>query len=208
MLGRCARFSFSRGRAVLRAPEGDPEAVALRRRLLLAEARRQKFLALDSARLEVRAGRLAGGWARLRIGCRTERETGLAVQRARRALASAHAAAAGGIVAGGGAGLVRSFDKMPVDWAIASDNAYQLAHHSLGAAIADLFRTLNAPLDKPRPRQAHVPAGTLGRMLGLDPAGGQGTPACLDPVSLTRQIVDRAVSGAAAALRIGALTGD
>jgi chaperonin GroEL len=208
MLGRCAMFSFSRGRAVLQGPEGDPEAVGLRRRLLLAEAERQKYLALNRTRLTVRAVRLAGRWGRLAIGGRTERETRILTQGARRALASAQAAATGGVLPGGGVGLVEGFDKMPMDWAIASDDAFQLAHYCLGAAIADLFRTLNAPLDRRRSRPRHVPAGMLGQTLGLDCEAGGRAGACLDALPLTRQIVDRAVSGAAAVLRIGAMTGD
>jgi chaperonin GroEL len=208
MLGRCAMFSFSRGRAVLQAPEGDPEAVALRRRLLLAEAERQKYLTLDRTRLTVRAARLAGHWGRLAIGGRTERETLIITQGARRALASAQAAATGGVLPGGGVGLVDAFDRMPMDWAIASDGAFRLAHYCLGAAIADLVRTLSAPLEREGPRVRAIQAGMLGRTLGLDREAGGRTEACLDALPLTRQIVDRAVSGAAAVLRLGAMAGD
>ena len=208
MLGRCAMFSFARGRAVLQAPEGDPEAVALRRRLLLAEAERRKYLALDRTRLAVRAARLSGRWGRLAIGGRSERETLIITQGARRALASAQAAATGGVLPGGGVGLVQGFDKMPIDWAIASDSAFQLAHYCLGTAIADLFRTLNAPLHRPRSRARHIQAGMLGQALGLDREAGGRAGACLDALPLMRQIVDRAVSGAAAVLRLGAMTGD
>ena len=67
MLGKCARFSFSRGRAVLQAPEGDPEAVALRRRLLLAEAEWQKYWHLTGPGL--RFGR--PGWQGAGAGLRS-----------------------------------------------------------------------------------------------------------------------------------------
>jgi chaperonin GroEL len=218
MLGRCERYSFSRGFAVLHAPEGDPEAVAARRRLLLAEATKQKYLALDRARLELRAGRLTGRWGRLEIGGLTQWETATITRSAGRALASAHAAAAGGVLPGGGVGLVRSFDKMPIDWAIASDEAFRLAHHCLGAAIADLVRALNGkagngkagngPSGEPRPRAHRIRAGSLGETLGLPPDCGEGDRGCVDALPLMRQLVDRAVSGAAAVLRLGVMTGD
>lgn len=208
MLGRCGLFSFSRGRAVLQTPAGDPAAVAYRRRLLLAEAERQKYLALDRARLEVRAARLAGRWGRLLIGGRTERETRIMTRNAQRALASAQSAATGGVLPGAGVGLVQGFDQMPIDWANASDDGFRLAHHCLGAAIGDLFRALNAPVDGKRPRASRIPAGMLGTTLGLDGEGGGRMEACLDALPLTRQIVDRAVSGAAAVLRVGAMAGD
>ena len=203
MLGRCTRFSFARGRAVLHGPGGDPAAVAQRRALLLAEADRQKFLTLDRDRLHRRAARLRGSWARLHLGAATERETRTGLVRATRALASARSALVGGVLPGGGIGLVRGFDRLPLDQADLSDLATSAGYQVLAGGLAALVHGLGT-----RPMPARIPAanrpGRLGDLLGLQ----VDRPVCLDPVSLTRSVLDRAVSGAAAVLRAGSVVHD
>jgi chaperonin GroEL len=210
MLGRAALFSLAHGRAVLHAPRGDRGAIATRRRMLLAEAERQKYLDLDRQRLEARAARLAGRWGRLHVFERTERDAKAIIQAAGRALASARSAATGGVLPGASVGLVRSFDRMPINRAEASDEVFSAAHQCLAAAVADLFQTLLGiqSFDAPSPRLPHVRPGALASALGLNSSRNiEIYSACLDPLPLTRSLVDRAISGAAGIIRLGAIMG-
>jgi chaperonin GroEL len=198
MLGRCARFSIASGRAVFSEPSADQSAVAQRRALLLAEAERHKFLALDRERLQVRAARLRGVWARLHVGAETDRETRTRVEVARRALASARSAMRGGVLPGGGVGLVQCFDTLPIDEAERADPIANAATFAMAAGLSAVVRGL-AQDWTPIPAVRACP-GDLGRALGLDSAGHSEV---LDPLPLTRSILERAVSGAVMLLRSG-----
>lgn len=203
MLGRCARFSFAGGRAIVHAPAGDPTAVAHRRAFLLAEANRQRFLALDRERLQMRAARLRSSWARLHLGAATERETRTKVVGARRALASARSALTGGVLPGGGVGLVRGFDMLPFDRADLADPAAAAGYQALAGGLVALVRGFAKHPMPARVLAASRP-GQLGDTLGLraDPFG------ILDPLPLTRSVLDRAVSGAATLFRTGGVIHD
>jgi chaperonin GroEL (HSP60 family) len=210
MLGRAGRFSFARGLAILRDPAGDREASAMRRRQLLAEAERHKHLALDRERLEQRAARLHGRWGRLHVAESSDKETLEVLYKTRRALASARSAAIGGTLVGGAVGLVRSFDRMAANEANASGTVIASAHQCLAASVADLYRRLSgaAPFDAPLPSLRRVPPAGLAAVLGLGPSrDASAGQLCLDPLPLTRSIVERAVSGAAATIRLGAIVG-
>ena len=203
MLGRCARFSLAGGRAILHAPAGDPAAVAQRRAFLLAEADRQRFLALDRDRLQMRAARLRSSWARLHLGAATERETRTRVAGARRALASARSALIGGVLPGAGAGLVRGFDMLPLDQANLADPATYAGYQALAGGLVALVRGF-ARHPMPARVLATTRPGRLGDTLGLQ----AGQSSILDPVLLTRSVLDRAASGAAAFLRTGGVVHD
>ncbi len=206
MLGRAARFSFSQGRMLLEAPEGDAAAVENRRRLLLTEAERQKYLSLDRERLERRAARLSGRWGRLHIHEATGRETDAALARARRALASMRMALEGGAAPGGGLGLVRAFDRLP-----ALAEVRGLAPGGGGATLPrrGAGRTGPQAQGRPirtsrRPRLSLADGATLAERLGM---AHDGPGAVLDPLPLLRQVSRRAISGAATMLRIDAIIG-
>jgi chaperonin GroEL len=197
MLGRCARFSIASGRAVFSEPSADPSAIAQRRALLLAEARRQRFLALDRERLQVRAARLRGVWARLHVGAETDRETRTRVEVARRALASARSGMSGGVLPGGGIGLVQYFDGLPISRAERADPIAAAAAFVMAAGLSTLVRGLAQDRTAIPSRAC---AGRLGEALGLDSV--RDSPV-LDPLPLTRSILERAVSGAVTLLRSG-----
>jgi chaperonin GroEL (HSP60 family) len=197
MLGRCGRFSIASGRAVFSEPSADPSAIAQRRALLLAEAERQKYLALDRERLQIRAGRLRGAWARLHLGAETDRETRTRVEVARRALASARSAMGGGVLPGGGIGLVQYFDSLPIDKAERADPIATAAGFTLAAGLSMLVRGL---AHDRTPIPARTRPGRLGDALGLDST--EDSPV-LDPLPLTRSVLERAISGAVTLLRSG-----
>jgi chaperonin GroEL len=197
MLGRCTRFSIASGRAVFSEPGADPSAIAQRRALLLAEAERQKFLALDRERLQIRAARLRGVWARLHVGTKTDRETRTHVEVARRALASARSAMSGGVLPGGGIGLVQYFDSLPIDQAERADPIAGAANFTLAAALSTLVRGL---AQDTTPIPIRTQRGRLGEALGLDSAKESRV---LDPLTLTRSVLERAISAAVTLLRSG-----
>ena len=197
MLGRCARFSIASDRAIFSGPGADPSTVAQRRALLLAEAERQKFLTLGRERLQIRASRLRGVWARLHIGAATDRETRIQVEVARRALASARTAMSGGVLPGGGIGLVQYFDSLPIDQAERADPVTAAANFTMAAGLSTLVRGL-AQDRTPIPTRGHP--GRLGEALGLDSAEDS---QILDPLPLIRSVLERAISGAVTLLRSG-----
>jgi chaperonin GroEL len=203
MLGRCARFAIAGRRASFHQPGGDPSAIAERQRLLRAEAERQKFLALDRERLLTRAARLAGRWMRLHVGAESERLAVMHIERARRALASGRAALSGGTVLGGGLGLVRAFDNLPMDRAACTDAALA-ARHVMAAGIVAVVRGLS-PVDHVEPPAMASAPGSLALALGV--AGGEPV-GLVDPLNLIRSILDRAVSSAVPLLRSGAVVRD
>jgi chaperonin GroEL len=197
MLGRCARFSIGRGRAVFSEPSGDPNAAEQRRVLLLAEAESQKFLPLDHERLKVRAARLRGVWARLHVGAGADGETKKRADTARRALASARSAMSGGVLPGGGVGLVQYFDSLPIDRAERTNPSAAAAAFAVASGLSTLVRKF-AQDRTPIPARHHP--GRLCETLGLNPDGNSDL---VDPLPLTRSVLERAISGAVTLLRSG-----
>src|SRR5258707_14073641 len=102
MLGRAARFSFSHGRALLEVPAGASAAIENRRRLLMAEADRQKYLSLDKERLGRRAARVRGRLGGLYLGAATTREKEPGIAQGRGAPAPGRLGTDSGAGAGGG----------------------------------------------------------------------------------------------------------
>jgi len=205
MLGRAARFSFSHGRALLEAPAGAGAAIEARRRLLMAEADRQKYLSLDKERLERRATRLSGRWARLHLGAATDRETDTLLAEARRALASARMALTGGAVEGGGIGMVRAFDRLQALDETGVLSPELAARRCLALGLAELVHSFAACASKDaRPRLSLKSAASLQRTLGI---AGKASPGPLDPLQLVRAISRRAISGAATLLRVEVILG-
>ena len=200
MLGRCARLTLAGGLATFLDAAGTPEAVADRRRLLSAQAERQKYLALDRERLLLRAARLHGLSARLHVGTGGERGSAMQVVATRRALASARAAAESGTVPGGGIAFVRSFDNLPEYQASDADVIGAAAHQVLAAGVSALMRGLSGHEAAQGPSSGRP--GTLARTLGL---GDAAESVVRDPLRMTRSILDRALSGAIPLLQCGAV---
>jgi chaperonin GroEL (HSP60 family) len=205
MLGRAARFTFAQGRALLESLAGEAADIVSRRRLLIAEAQRQKYLSLDRERLERRAARLSGRWARLHLGEADGRESEAGLLRARRALASARMALEGGAIEGGGIGMVRAFDRLSFGRMGGASAAEMAARRCLALGLADLVRAFAAHAAEAMERRGLARAGlSLGEALGIAPEAGN---ALLDPLPLVRSISRRALSGAATLLRVDAILG-
>jgi chaperonin GroEL len=206
MLGRAARFSFAQGRALLESPAGEATEIASRRRLLLAQTERQKYLSLDRERLERRAARLSGRWARLHLGEAGSHEAEAGLLRARRALAAARMALDGGAIEGGGVGMVRAFDQLGFGATGGASTAGMAARRCLALGLADLVHAFAAHAPEATERRGLARAGaSLGEALGIAPEAGN---ALLDPLPLLGSISRRALSGAATLLRVDAILGN
>ena len=107
-LGAARRVHVARDRTAIVEGAGDPQDIAQRCAMLRREAEAEKYLSFDREKLQERLARLAAGIARLRLGGATEAELRARKERASDALNAARAAAAGGVVPGGGVALVQA----------------------------------------------------------------------------------------------------
>ncbi|CAB3793480.1 TCP-1/cpn60 chaperonin family protein [Pararobbsia alpina] len=186
MLGRAGRLIVAGKRAVFTSPAGDPQTVAQQRRRLLIEADAQRHLEYDRSHLERRASRLGGNWGELRIGGRTDWETSLRVEGGRAAFAALRAAAASGVVRGGGAALC--------------EVAAELEKH-----VPELTPQLQRAAVQAVASGCRAVSRRLARNAGVEP-GALIVPAhIVDPLSTTQTIVRRALSVAATMLTIEVL---
>jgi chaperonin GroEL len=202
MLGRAARFSFNHGRALFKFPAGADMAIEGRRRLLMAEADRQKYLSLDKEQLERRAARLSGRWARLHLRATTDRETDTLLADARRALASARMAAEGGTVAGGGIGMVGAFDRLPAIEETGVFSPEIAARRCLARGLAEVVHSFAEGMPEGASCLSLKPGTSLRRALGTS---SDTSPDVLDPLPLVRAVSRRAISCAATLLRVDAI---
>lgn len=204
MLGRAMGFSFNHGRALFKSPAGTGAAIEDRRRLLMAEANRQKYLSLDKEQLERRAARLSGRWARLHLRATTDRETDTLLAEARRALASARMGAEGGAVEGGGIGMVRAFDRLPPIEETGILSPELAARRCLARGLAELVHSFAEDRPEGAPRLSLKSGTSLHKTLGIP---CDVNPDVFDPLPLVRAISRRAISCAATLLRVDAIVG-
>ena len=108
MLGAAKRVHVARDRTTLVEGAGDSQEIEHRCNMLRREAEAEKYLSFDREKLQERLARLAAGIAHLRLGGATETELRARKERATDALNAARAAAAEGVVPGGGVALVQA----------------------------------------------------------------------------------------------------
>ena len=108
MLGAAKRVHVARDRTTIVEGAGDRTAIAQRCAMLRREAEAEKYLSFDREKLQERLARLAAGIAHLRLGGATEAELRARKERASDALNAARAAAADGVVPGGGVALLQA----------------------------------------------------------------------------------------------------
>jgi chaperonin GroEL len=186
MLGRAQRVIVAGKRAVFVEPQGAAQPVAQRRRDLLADAQAQRNLAYDRAHLERRAARLAGRWGELRIGGPTGWETALRIEGGRAAFAALRAAAASGVVRGGGRALCIAAGELEAQL----DPLSSATQRAALLAVACGCRAVS---------------GRLAHNAGVEPGALDVPDDVVDPLSTTQAIVRRALSVAAAMLTIEVL---
>ena len=108
MLGAAKRVHVTRDRTTLVEGAGDSQEIEHRCNMLRREAEAEKYLSFDREKLQERLARIAAGIAHLRLGGATETELRARKERATDALNAARAAAAEGVVPGGGVALVQA----------------------------------------------------------------------------------------------------
>ena len=108
MMGAARRVHVARERTTIVEGAGDAQEIAQRCTMLRREAKAEKYLSFDREKLQERLARLAAAIAHLRLGGATESELRSRKERATDALNAARAAAAEGVVPGGGVALVQA----------------------------------------------------------------------------------------------------
>ena len=108
MMGAAKRVHVTRERTTIVEGAGNAEEIEHRCNMLRREAEAEKYLSFDREKLQERLARLAAGIAHLRLGGATESELRARKERATDALNAARAAAAEGVVPGGGVALVQA----------------------------------------------------------------------------------------------------
>jgi chaperonin GroEL (HSP60 family) len=107
MLGHAHHVRWAGSRAIVSGPAGQPSAIEDRRNALIADAKKQQYLALDRDHLLRRAARLGGLWAEVLISAQDGLPALERVARAKAALSAIRQAAVSGVVPGGGVALAR-----------------------------------------------------------------------------------------------------
>ena len=108
MMGAAKRVHVARDRTTIIDGAGDRTEIEQRCNMLRREAEAEKYLSFDREKLQERLARLAAAIAHLRLGGATETELRDRKERATDALNAARAAAAEGVVPGGGVALVQA----------------------------------------------------------------------------------------------------
>jgi chaperonin GroEL len=108
MLGAAKRVRITRDRTVIMEGACDEDTLKYHCNELRAAIEGEKYLSLDRERLQERLARLVSGVITIRLGGATETELRTRVERAKDALNAARAAAAEGVVPGGGVALLRA----------------------------------------------------------------------------------------------------
>ena len=108
MMGAAKRVHVARDHTTIVEGAGDAQEITHRCAMLRREAKAEKYLSFDREKLQERLARLAAGIAHLRLGGATESELRARKERATDALNAARAAAAEGMVPGGGLALVQA----------------------------------------------------------------------------------------------------
>ncbi len=140
MMGAAKRVHVTRDRTAIAGGAGDAEEIAQRCNMLRHEAEAEKYLSFDREKLQERLARLAAAIAHLRLGGATETELRARKERATDALNAARAAAAEGVVPGGGVALVQASRALSVVDARSDDEAMGIS--ALEAALKAPMRRI------------------------------------------------------------------
>ncbi len=203
MMGAAKRVHVTRDRTTIVEGAGDAQEIAHRCDMLRREAAAEKYLSFDREKLQERLARLAAGIAHLRLGGATETELRARKEHATDALNAARAAAAEGVVPGGGVALVQASRALgPVRAGCSGDEAMGVT--ALGSALKAPMRRIveNAggegsyavarALAQDNPRWGFDAAE--GRFRDLPRAG------IVDPTKVVRMALRTAVPAAARAI--------
>ena len=202
MMGAAKRVHVARDRTTIVEGAGDAQEIAQRCNMLRREAEAEKYLSFDREKLQERLARLAAAIAHLRLGGATETELRARKERATDALNAARAAAAEGVVPGGGVALVQASRALRGVDARSDDEAM---------GVSALAAALKAPMRRIVENAGGEGAYAVARALAQDnPRWGFDAAArrfrdlpragIVDPVKVVRMALRTAVPAAARAI--------
>jgi chaperonin GroEL len=207
VLGTARKVLVSKDATTIIEGGGSVADVANRVAQIQEQARSAKS-EYDKEQYEKRAAALEGKVAVIKVGGATETEIEEKKYRVDDAVAATKAALAEGIVAGGGVTLVNLSDSLKTDGA----DSHAAGRSIVKQALLQPFRQLmlNAGLNA-EALLAQVQSGKSGQGIDVMNPGKLAdlkTAGVVDPVAVTRQAIQNAVSIAATAMTMGALVVD
>ena len=208
MMGAAKRVHVARERTTIVDGAGDAQEIERRCAMLRREAEAEKYLSFDREKLQERLARLAAGIARLRLGGATEAALRARKEHATDALNAARAAAAEGVVPGGGVALLQASRALGAVRAGASADE--------GMGVAALEAALAAPMrrivENAGGEGSYAAARTLAQdnpRWGFDAASGRfrdlSRAGIVDPTKVVRTALRTAVPAAARAIAAEAI---
>ena len=208
MMGAAKRVHVARERTTIVDGAGDAQEIERRCAMLRREAEAEKYLSFDREKLQERLARLAAGIARLRLGGATEAALRARKEHATDALNAARAAAAEGVVPGGGVALLQASRALGAVRAGASADE--------GMGVAALEAALAAPMrrivENAGGEGSYAAARTLAQAnprWGFDAASGRfrdlSRAGIVDPTKVVRTALRTAVPAAARAIAAEAI---
>ena len=208
MMGAARRVHVARERTSIVGGAGDATEIEQRCTMLRREAEAEKYLSFDREKLQERLARLSAGIAHLRLGGATESELRARKERASDALNAAKAAAAEGVVPGGGVALLQA------SRALANVRAHSSSDEAMG--VAALEAALRAPMRRIVENAGGEGSHAIARTLAQDnPRWGYDAAArrfrdlaragIVDPTKVVRTALRTAVPAAARAIAAGAV---
>ncbi|WP_213775953.1 TCP-1/cpn60 chaperonin family protein [Bradyrhizobium sp. dw_78] len=210
MLGQARQVHWSGTRAILSDPAGQPDAIEYRRNELIAEAKKQQYLALDRDHLLRRAARLAGLWAEIQIGAQGGLSSSQRVTRAKAALSVIRHASIAGVVPGGGVALARVGKALEQRARPTSaTGASHFAARAVAAGCQAVTYRIAANAGSDGRAAVTLASGPRRDAVAYD-ASRRASIALrdwpiADPLSITQSILRRAISAAATMLRVEVL---
>lgn len=207
VIGKARKVLVSKDATTIIEGGGSVADVANRVAQIQEQARSAKS-EYDKEQYEKRAAALEGKVAVIKVGGATETEIEEKKYRVDDAVAATKAALAEGIVAGGGVTLVNLSDSLKTDGA----DSHAAGRSIVKQALLQPFRQLmlNAGLNA-EALLAQVQSGKSGQGIDVMNPGKLAdlkTAGVVDPVAVTRQAIQNAVSIAATAMTMGALVVD
>lgn len=201
-LGSARKVIVSKDKTTIIEGGGDTDAVTARVQQIKAQAENANS-DYDREQLEERAASIEGKVAVIKVGGATETEINEKKYRVDDAVAATKAALAGGIVAGGGITLVNLASKI---------NNSEIGHQIVKNALMKPFKQLmsNAGLNAEAKLEKVLESkdgmgfdvNTADKLVDMKKVG------VIDPVAVTREAVQTAISIAATAMTMGALVVD
>jgi chaperonin GroEL (HSP60 family) len=210
MLGQARQVYWSGTRAIISEPAGAAEAISNRRFELLADAKRQQYLALDRDHLLRRAGRLAGVWAEIQVGARGGLLSSDRVAQAKAALSAIRQASISGVVPGGGVALARVGKLLEQgSKRAATTDARHFAARAAAAGCRSVIERIATNAGSDGGAAVSLASGPQHDAVAYDASTRHSIAlrdwTIADPLSITQGILRRAISAAATMLRVEVL---